>query len=107
MNPRSTLIGDISFPSPAHKTSTPLSPMGRGVGLEHVDQLFGSCARQVNIGSSISGGMKKQEASNKLGPVPLVLPCVYFYLLLDRLRQTIFLSFLQYFSSCFSLQYYL
>lgn len=66
MDPCSTLIGDISFPSPAHKLPTPSGPMGsRGKTPEEVDVLFGNCIRQVNIGSSTTEGMKQQETRNK------------------------------------------
>jgi hypothetical protein len=54
----------------------------RGKIPEEVDVLFGNCIRQVNIGSSTTEGMKKQETSNKLGPAPSLLS---IYLLGPRL----------------------
>jgi hypothetical protein len=57
----------------------------RGKIPEEVEVLFGNCIRQVNIGSSTTEGMKKQETSNKLGPASCSPPLLSIFLLGPRL----------------------
>jgi len=65
MDPCSTLIGDISFPRLPTNFDPSMPDGPRGKTPEEVDMLFGNCIRQVNIGSSTTEGMKKQETRNK------------------------------------------